>query len=122
MWRKNLSKKDDSNFGYCYLNGKVKAGTTIEAEKVIDQLSRTSEEEAEDEGDDEPEDEGSSKKKFNLEYLWWMIPTIILAVLIIVVVIVFFFKKIRKPSKKAAPAPTKDAIAKKHSRYDDNKE
>ncbi len=80
------------------------------------------EEEAEDEGDDEPEDEGSSKKKFNLEYLWWMIPTIILAVLIIVVVIVFFFKKIRKPSKKAAPAPTKDAIAKKHSRYDDNKE
>lgn len=78
------------------------------------------EEEEEEGGEDQPADQDG--KKFNLEYLWWMIPTIILAVLIIIVVVVFLFKKIKKPSKKAAAPANKDAIAKKRSRYDDNKE
>ena len=84
-------------------------------------LREVKEEESDDSGDEEPE-ENPTKKKFNLEYLWWMIPTIILAVLIIVVVIVFFFKKIRKPSKKVQSASSKETLAKKRSRYDDNKE
>ncbi|MBR4800766.1 MAG: hypothetical protein IK048_03775 [Clostridia bacterium] len=81
------------------------------------------EEENNNEGEEENNNEEKTpEKKFNLEYLWWMIPTIILGVLIIIVVIVFLFKKIKKPSKKTASASSKEALANKRSRYDDNKE
>ena len=86
-------------------------------------LARTVKEEESGESDDDDNNQTEdNSNKFNLEYLWWMIPTIILAVLIIIVVIVFFAKKIRKPSKKSASASSKETIAKKHTRYDDNKE
>ena len=75
------------------------------------------------EADDDNNDDNTPKNKFNLEYLWWMIPTIILGALIIIVVIVFFAKKITKKTIKKSPSTrSKDVAAKKRSRYDENKE
>ena len=86
-------------------------------------LREIEEPEEEDKDDDDDEEENTdTEKKFNLEYLWWMIPTIILGALIIIVVIVYFVKKFSKPFKKAPSATSKEAIAKKRSRYDDSKE
>ena len=86
-------------------------------------LLREIEETQEEQKDDKDEEKNNeSEKKFNLEYLWWMIPTIILGALIIIVVIVYLVKKFSKPFKKAPTATSKEAIAKKRSRYDDSKE
>ncbi len=96
-----------------YEAAKESASATVLAREV---------KEAEEEETPDTPDDTTPEKKFNLEYLWWMIPTIILAVLIIIVVIVFLFKKIRKPHKKEASNSSKETLAKKRSRYDDNKE
>lgn len=86
-------------------------------------LTRQVKEEESGEADDDNTDDNTPKNKFNLEYLWWMIPTIILGALIIIVVVVFFAKKItKKAGKKSSSVRSKDATAKKRSRYDENKE
>ncbi|MDE6303054.1 MAG: hypothetical protein K2M36_05655, partial [Clostridia bacterium] len=64
--------------------------------------------------------------KFNLDYLWWMVPTIVIGLVIIVVVVVFFVRKLKKPTKKAvkkmsAPVNT-ETLDKKRNRYDEGKE
>lgn len=79
---------------------------------------------------EDPGEEGNTEtpdNKFNLEYLWWMIPTIVIGVVIIAVVIVFIVRKLRKPgAKKAvklekAPANS-EMLDKKRDRYDEGKE
>ena len=86
-------------------------------------LLREVKEEDEGKSDDDNTDTNTNENKFNLEYLWWMIPTIIIGALIIIVVIVYIVKKVaKKAGKKSASASSKEAIAKKHSRYDDNRE
>lgn len=77
----------------------------------------------------DPEKPGTEtpSTKFNLDYLWWMIPTIVIGLVIIVVVIVFVVRKLRKPGAKKAAKVEKapqnvEVLDKKHSRYDDNKE
>ena len=85
-------------------------------------LTREIQEEESEKSDEESKDD-TQKAKFNLEYLWWMIPTIILGALIIVVVVVFFVKKLnKKVGKKSPSASSKEVTAKKRSRYDEGKE
>lgn len=65
--------------------------------------------------------------KFNLDYLWWMIPTIVIGLVIIIVVIVYVVRKLRKPAKKKAvkkaSAPVNaEMVDKKRDRYDEGKE
>lgn len=67
------------------------------------------------------------KNKFNLEYLWWMIPTIVIGLVIIAVVVVFVVRKLRKPGAKKAfkaeKAPVNsEMLDRKRDRYDEGKE
>lgn len=77
--------------------------------------------------DPDPGNNETPNNKFNLEYLWWMIPTIVIGVVIIAVVVVFIIRKLRKPgAKKAvklekAPANS-EMLDKKRDRYDEGKE
>lgn len=84
-------------------------------------LTREVKEEESGTPDDNPDDTDNSKK-FNLEYLWWMIPTIIIGALIIVVGVIYLVKKITKKAGKKTSSSSKDVSAKKRSRYDENKE
>lgn len=96
----------------------AKTNDAILARRVADENTGSS---------DKPTDPITPNNKFNLDYLWWMIPTIILGALIIVVVIVYVVRKVRKPKRNTSnaipDAPIFNAnIDEKHDRYDDNKE
>ena len=77
--------------------------------------------------DHHKDDNNKTPNKFNLEYLWWMIPTIIIGLVIIVVVIIFVIRKLRKKGVKkalkqeSAPVNT-EMLDKKRNRYDEGKE
>ena len=77
--------------------------------------------------DENKDDNNKTPNKFNLEYLWWMIPTIIIGLVIIVVVIIFVIRKLRKKGVKkalkqeSAPVNT-EMLDKKRNRYDEGKE
>ncbi len=77
----------------------------------------------------DPGENDTPNNKFNLDYLWWMIPTIVIGLVIIIVVIVLVVRKVRKnmvgnkKKVKKSNAPTRsEAIDHKHSRYDEGKE
>ena len=85
-------------------------------------LTREVKEEESGTPDDNNDDNKDTGKKFNLDYLWWMIPTIIIGALIIVVGVIYLVKKITKKAGKKTSSSSKDVSAKKRSRYDENKE
>lgn len=77
--------------------------------------------------DPNPGETETPDNKFNLDYLWWMIPTIVIGLVIIVVVVVFIIRKLRKPmakkakKKDSAPVNT-EMLDKKRNKYDEGKE
>ncbi len=77
--------------------------------------------------DEEGNNQTPAANKFNLDYLWWMIPTIVIGLVIIVVVIVLVIRKVKptakRVSKKVNGAPmSTEMLDKKRSRYDEGKE
>lgn len=76
-------------------------------------------------GEENGTTETPPEHKFNLDYLWWMIPTILLGLATIIVVIVFAVRKLKKPKKAGVvvePEPSSEIIEEKRSNYDKNKE
>jgi len=100
-------------------NNAVAGDTTLKRQVAADTSGKND--------DDDDNKNTTPSNKFNIEYLWWMIPTIIIGLAIIVVVIVFIVRKVRKPvakkiAKKASAPANSEAIDRKHSKYDEGKE